>query len=66
MEINQGSFSMSALPRNQRVWLDRGVAFGKLLRRLSTLRVLEQLRRLGAAGLTGQASTRRASETGRP
>ena len=66
MGINQDSFSMSALPHNHRVWLDRGVALGKLLRRLSTLRVLEQRRRLGAAGPTGQAATRRASETGRP
>ena len=55
---------MSALHPKYRIWLDRGVALGELLQRLSTSRILGQLRRLNTAGETRRASTSQASETG--
>jgi len=64
MDINQGRYSMSTLHHNHRVWLDRGVALGELLQRLSTLRVLGQLRHPTTAGLSGRVSTSQAGETG--
>jgi hypothetical protein len=55
---------MSALHPRYRIWLDRGVALGELLQRLSTLRILEQLRRLTTSGVNRRVSTGQASETG--
>jgi hypothetical protein len=55
---------MSVLHHRHRIWLDRGVALGELLLRLSTLRLHGQLRRLTSAGLPGRVSTSQASETG--
>jgi hypothetical protein len=63
MEINQSGYAMSTLHHKHRVWLDRGVSLGELLQRLSTLRILGQLRRLTTAGLTGRVSTSQASGT---
>jgi hypothetical protein len=54
---------MSALHPKYRIWFDRGVALGELLRRLSTLRILEQLRRLTTAGVPERVSTNQAKET---
>lgn len=55
---------MSALHPTYRIWLDRGVALGELLQRLSTLRILGQVRSLLTAGLTRPVSTSPAIETG--
>ena len=64
MDNNQGRYSMSTLHHKYRVWLDRGIALGELLQRLSTLRIFGQLRHLTTAGLTGRVSTSQASDTG--
>lgn len=55
---------MSALHPKYRIWLDRGVALGELLQRLSTLRILERLRRLTTSGVNARVLTSQASETG--
>ena len=60
----KGRYSMSALPHKYRIWLDRGVALGELLQRLSRFRNLAPLRPLTTAGVTGSVSTSHASETG--
>ena len=62
MDINHASYPMTTLHHEYRVWLDRGVALGELLKQLSTLSILGRLRRLTTAGLRGRVSTRQASE----